>query len=179
MSPAEEAGAGGRVAAAGLVVTTVLAVFLILRFRQVELAVHLYLVALAGLGSALVGGRALGRLAWAQGPSLTRWLRERRRRWHPERVRQLEELEHAVDFSLTTAFDVHYRLRPHLVRIAGHRLAAQRGLSLESSPDVARRALGDAAWELVRPDREPPPERNARGTDLRVLRAVVGALESL
>jgi hypothetical protein len=101
-----------------------------------------------------------------------------RRRPPPERLRQLEELERAVDFSLGTAFDLHFRLRPHLVRIAATRLAA-RGVDLQTQPDRARQLLGPDAWELVRPDREPPEQRAGRGADLPLLRRVVDQLDAI
>lgn len=177
--PAERRTFASRVGALAFVATVALVAFLVLRFRQVELAVHLYLVAIAAMAGAVLAERALRGLRWADAPSLIARLRSRPRRWRPDRVRQLEELEHAVDFSLTTAFDVHYRLRPHLVRIAAHRLAARRGLDLESQPEAAQRILGEAAWEIVRPDRESPSDRNARGIDLVTIRRVVDALETI
>ena len=94
-------------------------------------------------------------------------------------MRSLEELEHAVDFATTTAFDVHYRLRPHLVRIARHRLAAGHGVLLEADPEAARALLGENLWELVRADREPPADRNARGIALGRVAAAVERLEAL
>jgi hypothetical protein len=39
--------------------------------------------------------------------------------------------------------------------------------------------LVPAAWELVRPDREPPVDRNAAGIDLVTLRAVLQGLEDV
>lgn len=179
MQPAERRTFASRAAALAFLATAGFAAFLLLRFRQVELAVHLYLVGMAALLSAVLAERALRRLRLADAPSLLARWRARPRRWRPDRVRQLEELEHAVDFSLTTAFDVHYRLRPHLVRIAAHRLSVRRGIQLEADPAAARRVLGEAAWELVRPDREPPGDRNAKGIDVVALRTIVAALEAV
>ena len=51
--------------------------------------------------------------------------------------------------------DAHTRLRPVLVEIAEARLV-RRGLRLERDVEEARRLLGPAAWELVRPDRPAP-----------------------
>ena len=177
--PTERRTFAARAGAVAFLATVAFIAFLVLRFRQVEVAVHLYLVAMAAALSAVLAERALRGIRWEDAPSLLARLRDRRRPWRPDRVRQLEELEHAVDFSLTTAFDVHYRLRPHLVRIASHRLAARRGIQLETDLEAARRVLGDAAWELVRPDREPPGDRNAPGIDLPALRAVVLGLEAV
>lgn len=160
-----------------LAVTLPLIVVVVLRMPYLNLAVRLWLVALGAMAISRLAGLALTgwpvhdgrgiRLPWG-------WWR----RTVPERVRALEELEHAVDFSLGTAFDVHYRLRPHLVRIAAHRLAA-RGVSLEVQADRARALLGPDAWEVVRPDRPEPPDRNARGMDLASLRRVVDQLHAI
>ena len=157
--------------------TLPLAAVLLLRIPHQGLALRLWLVALGGIGLSTLTERALGR--WVvrdvAGPRL-RWGWWRRPR--PERVRALEELEHAVDFALGTAFDVHYRLRPHARRVAAHRLAA-RGVSLDSQPERARALLGAEAWDLARPGRPEPEDRNARGLDIASLRRVVDGLDAL
>jgi hypothetical protein len=137
------------------------------------------LVTVATCGVVALADRALRGLRFDDGPTVVARLRRRRPRWRPERVRSLEELEHAVDFAGTTAFDVHYRLRPHLVRIAGHRLAARRGIDIDADPAAARVALGDELWALVDPDREPPAERNAPGLPHAAVRRLVEALEAV
>ena len=126
----------------------------------------------------LVGRILRGRTGLADPPGLRSWLPPLRRRPRQPPLRSLEELEHAVDFALATAFDVHFRLRPHLAAIAEHRLAA-RGVSLELQPERARELVGDEAWELVRPDRRGPEDRNASGLDLSALTRIVEALEAV
>lgn len=170
--------AAGWAAAAGIVATIGIAAFLVLRLRATELALHLYVVTVATCGAVGLADRALRGLRFEDGRSLVARLR-RRPRPRPERVRSLEELEHAVDFAGTTAFDVHYRLRPHLVRIAGHRLAARRGIDIDAEPAAARAALGAELWALVDPDREPPAERNAPGLPPAAMRRLVEALEAV
>jgi hypothetical protein len=64
-------------------------------------------------------------------------------------------------------------------RIAGELLAARRGIDLDTEPEAARRLLGDEAWELVRPDREPPQNRYAPGIETAALATVVTSLEAL
>ncbi|MBO0683183.1 MAG: hypothetical protein J2P45_08525 [Candidatus Dormibacteraeota bacterium] len=141
------------------------------------LALRVWLIAVGALVSGWVANRALRH--WPVATPARRRLRGPIRRRPPsERPRQLEELERAVDFSTTTAFDLHFRLRPHLVRIAAHRLAA-RGLSLEGRPERARALLGAETWELVRPDRRPPEDRDARGLELAAIRRAVEQLEGL
>jgi len=95
------------------------------------------------------------------------------------RVPELEKIEREVTLGLTTAFDLHFRLRPTLRRIASELLRARRGIDLDANPQAARRALGEQTWELVREDREPPLDRFGRGLDLDSLRHVVVSLEAL
>jgi len=159
------------------VVTAPMLAVVLLRIPYQGLAVRLWLVALGAIGLGMLTERALGghvvrdvpglRLPWG-------WWRRPR----GERVRALEELEHAVDFSLGTAFDVHYRLRPHVRRIAADRLGL-RGVSLDRQPRRAAALLGPDAWDLARADRPEPDDRNARGLDLPQLRRVVEALDAL
>jgi len=141
------------------------------------LALRLWLVGVGALLFWAVSGAALGIWAVPEAPrfALPSWWR---RRPAGERLRQLEELERAVDFALGTAFDLHFRLRPHLVRVAATRLAA-RGVSLQAEPDRARALLGPDVWDLVRPDREPPEDRAGRGVDLARLRRVVDQLHAI
>ena len=95
------------------------------------------------------------------------------------RVPELERIEREVTLGQTTAFDLHFRLRPTLRRIASELLRARRGIDLDANPEAARRALGDATWELVREDREPPHDRFGPGIGLESLRHVVVSLEAL
>lgn len=156
--------------------TAALIAILVLRSTQVVLAWHLYVVVLGLLGTIALLVAVLGGIAAADGVS---WRRlARRRRGLPPRLRSLQELEHAADFALTTAFDVHYRLRPHLRRIAAHRLA-NRGIRMDEEPERSRRLLGADLWELVGPEREPPENRNAPGLSLAQLTGLVDAIESV
>lgn len=158
-------------------VTLPLLLVVVLRVPYLGLAIRLWLVALGAIGLGMLTERALaGRVVRdVPGPRLP-WGWWRRPRG--ERVRALEELEHAVDFSLGTAFDVHYRLRPHVRRVAAHRLGL-RGVSLDRQPRRAADLLGPDAWDLARPDRPEPDDRNARGLDLAHLVRVVEGLDAL
>jgi hypothetical protein len=166
-----------RIARQVALVTVPLLVVVVLRVPYLGLALRLWLVALGAIGLGLLTERALAgravhdvaglRLPWG-------WWRRQRR----ERIRALEELEHAVDFALGTAFDVHYRLRPHVRRVAAYRLGL-RGVSLDRQPQRAAALLGPEAWEIARADRPEPEDRNARGLDLAHLRRVVEGLDAL
>jgi hypothetical protein len=91
---------------------------------------------------------------------------------------QLVRLDHIVDWSGTSGLDAHTRLRPVLVEIAEARLA-RRGLRLDRDATEARRLLGSKAWELVRPDRSPPPDRDSPGIARRDLDEILDALEAV
>jgi hypothetical protein len=96
-----------------------------------------------------------------------------------ERLPELARLEREVALSGSTAFDVHYRLRPTLREIAEHRLATGPGVDLEANPTRARELLGEEAWELVNPWRPPPRDRLAPGISLDELRRVLDRLEAV
>jgi hypothetical protein len=91
---------------------------------------------------------------------------------------QLVRLERAVEWSGSSELDVHTRLRPVLVEIAEARLG-RRGLRLDRDEEEAQRLLGPAAWELVRPDRPSPPNREAPGIPPRELDEILDALEAV
>jgi hypothetical protein len=91
---------------------------------------------------------------------------------------QLVRLERMVRWSASSGQDVHNALRPVLLEIAEARLA-RRGLRLDRDAAEARRLLGPAAWELVRPNRPPPRDPAAMGVATPDLEAIVHALEGL
>jgi hypothetical protein len=144
---------------------------------RAELALRLYVLVLA----VFVLGHLLARLhrSLPQGrPSPVDAALNRRPR-RPGRIPELEKLEREVTLGQATAFDLHFRLRPTLRRIASELLRSRRGIDIDGSPYAARRALGEETWELVRKDREQPLERFARGIEPAALRNVVDSLEAL
>lgn len=166
-----------RAAPLPLLVRGVLGVALLSAPGRKALALHVYLLVLAAL--------ALGRLVL----ELTRRNPraavspfdlglEQRNRVEP-RLAELARLEREVTLSGSTAFDLHFRLRPILRRIARRLLAARRGIDLDRNPAMAERALGAETWALVRADREPPADRSGPGIDLPALERVVASLEAL
>jgi hypothetical protein len=78
---------------------------------------------------------------------------------------ELEKLEREVTLSAASAYDLHYRLLPHLRAIAQARLERS---GHEPGPDKLGRW-----WELLRPDREPPEDRMAKGISAHDLRELV------
>jgi hypothetical protein len=88
---------------------------------------------------------------------------------------QLLRIERIVDRAGESGVAAHTLLRPLLVEIAEPRLR-RRGLRLED--DGAAALLGADAWELVRPDRPAPHDRDA-GVTRRELEHVLDRLETL
>ena len=81
----------------------------------------------------------------------------------------------AFTLGASSAGHLHTRLLPLLRDAAMARL----GIDFDLHPGRARAALGEETWELLRPDRPAPVERNAPGLPLRRVRAVVDRLEQL
>lgn len=100
----------------------------------------------------------------------------RRPRPAARKPEDLELLERLVTLASASAFDLHYRLRPAVREIAAGVLL-RRGVELDAQPAQARALLGDQAWSLVRPDREPPTDRQARGLGAAELEAVLLGIE--
>lgn len=151
-----------------------LAAALVLRPGDWQLALDAWFLALGGV--VLAAAVAATRSADPRSPSS----RRRRQRAEPaERLPELAQVERVVEMGGGTAFDAHYRLRPVFREVAEHRLAARRGLTLDSGSAAVRAALGDSLWELVRPDREPPRFRHDQGVPLADIRAAVEALERI
>jgi hypothetical protein len=138
-----------------------------------DLALDLYLLLIAS-GAVFALVRALSRAAPRAEPEPPPRLRRT-----TQRLPELERTERAVLLSASTAFDVHYRLRPILREIAAQRLATRRGLLLDDDEGAARAVVGEETWELVRTDREPPHVRHAPGVQAAELREVVTALERI
>ena len=91
----------------------------------------------------------------------------------PGRPPELIRTERELTLGAASAGQFHARLLPLLRDTASARLLARQSVALDAQPDAARRLLGDEAWELVRPDRPAPADRNAPGPSLaRIARAV-------
>ena len=135
------------------------------------------LVAVSALGAALLVA-ALTRRLPAGEPVFERSLLRRQRDSDETWPSQLVRLEHIVGWAGTNAGDTHGRLRPVLIEIAVARLA-RRGLRLDRHPAEAERLLGPDVWELVRPDRPPPPDPTGPGIQPRRLAAVLDTLEAV
>jgi hypothetical protein len=158
----------------GLLATLVAAVALVAAPERRDLVLDLYVLALGGIAVIRLVGLTRRRRQPGERSEFDDALHRPAQR--PVRIAERDKLAREVQLGMQTAFDLHYRLRPTLVEIARNRLAG-RGVRLES--DRARGILGDEAWELLRPDREVPRERNAPGIDGDELGRLVGALERI
>jgi hypothetical protein len=96
-------------------------------------------------------------------------------RAEPPRPSELVRVEREITLGTSSAGHLEHRLLPMLREVAEARL----GLELERQPAAARERLGEEAWELLRPDRPEPVDRNAPGLPLRQLHSVVDTLERL
>jgi hypothetical protein len=95
----------------------------------------------------------------------------------PARPAALERTERIVVLAADNGFDLRHRLRPRLEAIAAHRLAARRGLSLDSAE--ARTLLGDELAELFRSGRPRPGDRFEPGMPLERQQAAIERLEEI
>jgi len=98
---------------------------------------------------------------------------------HPVRPPELVRTERELLLGTASAGHLHQRLLPLLRETAAARLVASHRIDLWRSPDAARAALGDDTWELLRPDRDEPADRNGPGEPLRRVRAAIDRLEAL
>lgn len=95
------------------------------------------------------------------------------------RPQQLAALERLVTTAGASAVSVHAYLRPLLIEIVSHRLAA-RGQTLERLPEtVGREVLGDRLWDIVRPGRPFPEDRHGPGVSPRELGAMLEVVRQL
>jgi len=165
-----------RLAGTFVFTTAALGIVLAIRPLSVERLLAIYVLVLAATALA-----ALTRIARPaeelRGDSpFERALRSRRER--PMRPPELVRTERELTLGMAGAGHAHRRLLPLLREAAAARLA-QHGIELERRPREAAALLGEEAWELLRPDRREPPDRNAPGLPLAQVQALVERLEAL
>jgi hypothetical protein len=135
--------------------------------RNVTLHVYVFLLgAMLMLGIVATAGDSVPKRLRSE---LDRALSESTRREQP--VPELERALREVTLATATAYDLHFRLLPHLREIAQCRLERA---GKTSGPDT----LGPW-WDLLRPDRPEPDDRFAPGIKQAELRALVGDLERM
>src|SRR5215213_7358583 len=152
------------------VLSTIVAAYVALAQPGVrDIAIHVYVLVIGALlmfGLVTSTKEALPRRA---GSELERALAERR--VSERRLPELERSEREVTLATASAYDLHFRLLPHLRAVAAARLV-RRGLRL--APEHVGRW-----WDLLRPDREAPEEHFGGGIAERDLRALVDDLERM
>ena len=135
--------------------------------RNVTLHVYVFLVGgLLMLGLVAAAGDSVPRRARSQ---LDRALSESMHR--ERRLPEIERTEREVTLATASAYDLHFRLLPHLREIAQCRLE-------RSGKSPTPETLG-RWWELLRPDRPEPDDRFAPGIKQSELRALVNDLERM
>ena len=97
----------------------------------------------------------------------------------PAQLPELARIERELGLGIASTWDLHFRLRPRVRRIAGGLLAARRGIFLDTEPERARAVLGDVAWELVRPNREAPERKLDPGLTDAEAEHLVATLEAI
>jgi hypothetical protein len=95
------------------------------------------------------------------------------------RSREWQQLERTVVFSEQRELDLYVRLRPILRDVAAVRLSRAHGIDLDRNPEAAAEVLGPEAWDVVRPDREPPADRQAPGPGLAAVTRAIAAVERI
>jgi hypothetical protein len=167
---------------AGLVLGTVLAgialiVVLVVAPERRPLELDIFVLVVGALTVLMAVLAARQAFPVGEGSAIAEALEHEPRR--PVRPPELERTERLLTIATTTAFDLHFRLRPVLREVAEQRLADRQGLRLDSGDPRVREALGDELWDLVRPDRPPPVRRFSPGLPPAAIRRVVERLEAL
>ena len=162
-----------------LLPTLVLGVALAIAPQRATLEVHVWLLAVLVLALAVLVSLAAVQAAHPRTPSPFAASLRRPQLGGASRPDALLRLERVATMAGSTAFDVHFRLRPAITALAGELLSSRRGIDLDHDPDRARAALGEDVWDLVRPDRPQPSERHDTGMGEDALDRVVTMLEHL
>jgi len=135
--------------------------------RNVTLHVYVFVVgALIMLGVVAAAGDAVPRRRRSE---LDRVLAESEQR--ERRLPEIERMEREVTLAAASAYDLHFRLLPHLREIAQCRIERA---GRQPGPETLGRW-----WELLRPDRPEPDDRFSTGISAAELRALVADLERM
>ncbi len=95
------------------------------------------------------------------------------------RAREPDRIAFEVGAATHRALELHHSFRRRLRRLAADRLAAEHGVDLDADRDAARSLLGAEAWDLLRPDHEPPEDRFGPGMPVEDITKIVTAVEDL
>jgi hypothetical protein len=160
-----------------LTATLVLVILLGVRPLPTERLLAGYVLVLAAIALATLTRIAQPSTQQAVASRFEQALQPRRER--PTRPPELVRTERELTLGMASAGHAHSRLLPLLREAAAARLAARHGVDLAARPREAEELLGSEAWELLRPDLPPPPDRNASGLSFARVEALVARLEEL
>jgi hypothetical protein len=163
--------------AGGALFTTLLLVALMLAFpgrRATFVGAYELVIGAIAVGALLGSLRTLRPEPWARSP----FDRGRDKPAGPASIDQLTRIDRLVVLGCSSAFDLHYRLRPLLRELTAERLHASHGVDLDRQPDRARPLLGDELWSVVRADRQ-LDHRYGPGLPTPELADIVERLEAL
>jgi hypothetical protein len=132
-----------------------------------------YVLALAALGLELMTRVLSSRSVTGQPSEFERALALETHK--PTRPTDLLRIERELSLGVASAGHLHTRLLPLLREAASARL----GFDVHRAPARAHAALGDEAWELLRPDRPAPEDRHGTGAPLRKVEHCIETLERL
>lgn len=132
-----------------------------------------YVLALTALGAELMTRVMSSRSLSGQPSEFEQALARESHR--PTRPTDLLRIERELSLGISSAGHLHARLLPLLREAASARL----GFDLHRLPARAEAALGDEAWELLRPDRPAPEDRHGTGVPLRKVEHCIETLERL
>ena len=90
----------------------------------------------------------------------------------------LRAVDHTMRMALGSSFGVEFMLRPLLRELASWRLARNRGIDLDATPDLARRLVGEPLWTLIQAG-EPVRDYRAPGISLADVRTSLEQLERI
>jgi hypothetical protein len=164
-----------RVLGAVATATALLLVLLAVRPLSVERLLSIYVLLLAAIALASLTRVAQSSFQRRNASRFEQALRAREER--PLRPPELVRTERELTLAVATAGHAHRRLVPLLREAAAARLYARHGVELARRPQRAHELLGDELWELVRPDRPEPVDRNGPGIPLAEIAAAIGRLE--
>jgi hypothetical protein len=95
-----------------------------------------------------------------------------------EPIAALSVLVRRLSLARSSAYDLHFELRPLVQEVAAARLARGHAIDLVRDPERAHELLGDGlVWELVRPDRPAPERDRTAGWGREELEELVEGLE--
>jgi hypothetical protein len=159
------------VLATGVVVATVLGYP-----DRSNLALHAYLVLIGFLVLWTVAG-AVSK-AYPSGGRTAIELALQRRRFAPETLREIQQIELEISVSSVSGLNSHSRLWLLLRRLAAHRLAAHHNVDLGADPATAKTLVGDQLWAAITEDAR-SADHDAAGVQIEELEQIVSALESM